>query len=283
MWSNRTVRVALWVSVACFLTGQVVARADEPNELPTAEVIRRFAEAESRNMVARNNYTFTQDVDLMTVGEAGSITGRYRRTSDIVYDNLGNRIERITFFPPSTLVALSISREDLQDLAGVQPFALTTEDLPNYVVTYAGKERIDELNTYVFDVRPRKYEKGERYLEGRVWVDDVDLQIVKVAGKGVPEVGGQKFPRFETFRENIDGRYWFPTYTYSDDVLEFRNPVRLRMVVRYTNYKKFSTDIRIGDDGEVAEEEVKPAKPPESAPAERPQLKDHRKPEKPPR
>jgi hypothetical protein len=236
------------------------AQAQTSQQPDTAEIIRRFAEAESANKIARNNYTFTQDVDLMTLGEAGSITGRYKRVSDIVYDNLGNRIERISYFPPSTL-AVGVTQEDLQDLAGVQPFALTTEDLPKYQVTFTGKERIDELTTYVFDVKPKQIRKGERYFEGRIWVDDQDLQIVKVAGKAVPETSDNKFPRFETYRENIDGRYWFPTYVHADDVLEFKSgPIHLRMTVRYTNYKKFSTNIRLADEGEIAtEENEKPA------------------------
>lgn len=224
-----------------------------------ADVIRRFTAAESENKIARNNYIFTQDFDAQTIGEGGSITGRFKRVSDIVYDDLGNRIEKITFFPPSTL-QLSISREDMQDLAGVQPFALTTEDLPKYAVTYIGKEKVDELNTYAFDVKPKQMVKGERYFEGRIWVDDEDLQVVKAAGKAVPEVGDQKFPRFESYRENIDGRYWFPTYIYIDDVLEFKhNSVHLKASVRFTNYKKFGGRIRVLDDGEIHnDEEPKP-------------------------
>lgn len=231
------------------------------SQLPIQEVIKRFAESESQNKIARTNYAFTQDVDIMTIGEAGSITGRYHRMSDIILDDRGNRIEKITFFPPSTLTEVSISQEDLQDLAGVQPFALTTEDLPKYDVNFTGKEKIDELNTYVFEVKPKKIVKGERYFQGRIWVDDEDLQIVKSAGQAVPEVGDQKFPRFESYRENIDERYWFPTYVIADDILEFKKgpSVHLRMLVRYKNYKKFSGTIRVGDDGgqEAPEDQAK--------------------------
>ncbi|MFY9553245.1 MAG: hypothetical protein WAV47_00855 [Blastocatellia bacterium] len=246
------------------------------------EVIRRFAEAESENSIARNNYAFTQDFDLITIGEGGSATGRFHRVSDIVLDDRGNRIEKITFFPPSTLVALTITNEDMQDLSGVQPFALTAEDLPKYQVDYVGKEKLDELNTYVFDVKPKAMRKGERYLEGRIWVDDQDLQIVKVKGQAVPEVGDQKFPHFESYRENIDGRYWFPTYVYADDVLEFKkaSAVHLRMTVRYTNYKKFSGRIRLTDEGGAAtEEEVKAAEKAKTPPVK--PKPDSKKPEKP--
>ena len=250
-------------------------------QIPIQEVIQRFAAAESQNKIARNNYTFTQDIDIQTIGEAGSITGRFKRVSDIVYDDLGNRFEKITYFPPSTLT-LNITREDEQDLGGIQPFALTTEDLPKYQIDYTGKERLDELDTYIFDVKPKKFQKNERYFQGRIWVDDHDLQIVKVAGIAVPEIGGQKFPHFESYRENIDGRFWFPTYTYADDVLEFKNnPVRLRVIIRYKNYKKFVTGIRVVEGGEPAtEEEVKAA---EKDKAGEPQQQKKPEPKRPPR
>ena len=271
---SRILYLSLAAIIACssVTAHQTSSSQKAPPSIP--EVIRRFAEAESQNRIARNNYTFTQDFNLITLGEAGSVTGRFHRVSDIVLDDRGNRIERITFFPPSTLESLQITNEDMQDLAGVQPFALATEDIPKYQIDYVGKEKIDELNTYIFDVKPKTMVKGERYLEGRVWVDDQDLQIVKVKGQAVPEIDNQKFPHFESYRENIDGRFWFPTYIYADDVLDFKKgpSVHLRMTVRFTNYKKFSTRIRVADEGEAAsEDDVKaaeknkttPAKPPE--------------------
>ena len=268
----RIVLVAFALALAC---ATAFAQQTKPAGQPDIdEIIRRFAAAESENKVARNNYTFTQDVDAMTIGEAGSIIGRFHRISDIVYDDLGNRIEKITFFPVPTMN--NFTPEDMRDLSGVQPFALATEDLPKYQITYAGKEKIDELDTYIFDVKPKQILKGERYFEGRIWVDDQDLQIVKAAGKGVPDEENNKFPRFESYRENIDGRYWFPTYVYADDVLEFKKgpDLHIRFSVRYTNYRKFSGRIRITDEGEAAtEDEVKnadkskpaptPVKPPE--------------------
>jgi hypothetical protein len=201
-------RKLITLAVASFLASSaVLARSPEPQNKPsTSDIIARFAAAESNNKIARNSYTFTQDVDVRTMGEAGSITGQFRRTSDIVYDDLGNRFEKISFFPPSTL-KVTFTQADMQDLAGVQPFALTTEDLPKYQIDYVGKEKIDELNLYVFEVKPKELKKGERYFQGRIFVDDEDLQIVKVTGQAVPETDNDKYPHFETFRENIDGRY----------------------------------------------------------------------------
>jgi hypothetical protein len=238
-----------------------------------ADVIRRFAAAESENKIARNNYTFVQDFDVLTLGAADSITGRFKRVSEIIYDDLGNRIEKITYFPQPTLTELQLTPEDMRDLAGVQPFALTTEDLPKYQIDFVGKEKLDELNTYAFNVKPKEMRKGERYFEGRIWVDDQDLQVVKVQGQAVPEVGNQKFPHFESYRENIDGRYWFPTYIYADDVLDFKKgpSVHLRMTVRFTNYKRFGGRIRVLDDGDgTIEDDTKSSDKPKAAPAQSP-------------
>jgi hypothetical protein len=287
---SRVVFLALTLIVACSSVPAFQTRPSQNAQPPAVEeVIKRFAEAETQNRIARNNYTFTQDFDVLTIGEAGSVTGRFHRVSDIVLDDRGNRIEKITFFPPPTLTELQITNEDMQDLAGVQPFALAAEDLAKYQIDYIGKEKVDELTTYVFDVKPKTMLKGERYLQGRIWVDDQDLQIVKVKGQAVPEVEKQKFPHFESYRENIDGRFWFPTYIYVDDVLDFKKgpSVHLRMVVRFTNYKKFSARIRVADEGEAAsEEEVKAAeKNKPGAPAAKPPDPQQSKPDakKPPK
>ena len=272
----RTVVLALTL---CLISAAAVVGRQSSNEPSVDEIIRRFAAAESENKVARNNYTFTQDIEFLTLGEGGSITGRFKRVSDIVYDNLGNRVERITHFPVSTAKVI-LTQEDLRDFGGVQPFALTINDLPKYNVVFTGKERLDELTTYVFEVKPKKFVKGERYLEGRIWVDDTDYQIVKVAGRGVPEDEKNQYPSFETYRENIDGKYWFPTYTYADDVLEFKGyDIRIRMTIRYTNYKKFTTGIRVEDGGEEAKPEE--SKEPQVNKSTKPPAPEVRKEEKP--
>jgi hypothetical protein len=281
----KTAYLTLILIIASSSASAFQTRTTTKPEPGIAEVIRRFAEAETQNKIARNNYTFTQDFDVKTIGEAGSITGRFHRVSDIVFDDRGIRFEKITFFPPSTLTELTLTTEDMQDLASVQPFALASEDLAKYQIDYVGKEKVDELNTYMFDVKPKSMVKGERYLQGRIWVDDEDLQIVKVKGQAVPEVGEQKFPHFESYRENIDGRFWFPTYVAIDDVLDFKKggSVHLRAVVRFTNYRKFGGRIRVADDGEAAtEDEVKSTekkpgtKPPD--PESKPEAKKPKKP-----
>ena len=231
------------------------AAAQKRPQLSEQEMIRRFCESESKLREARNSYTFRQDVTLQTIADPNVVTGTYRRVSDIIFDDQSRRIEKITYFPPSTLRSLTVTQEDLSDLGIIQPFALTIEDLPKYSVKYVGQERIDEIDTYVFDVAPKDpkgmEKRGERYLTGRVWVEDQDYMIVKVMGKAGPEVGNNRYPHFETYRENIDGKYWFPTYTYADDILAFNNgDIHIRMVVKYSNYKEFSGNITVLPDEE---------------------------------
>ena len=212
------------------------------------QIIREFSQHESDFKIARDNYTYTQDV---LVEDVSPNSGEYHLVSEIVFTPEGKRYENITYAPPPTLQDFTLSPEDMKDLENIQPFVLTTEDLPQYDVQYAGREKIDELNTYVFHVAPKKIEKGQRYFQGTVWVDDHDFAVVKTDGKAVPDIvkgdNQNLFPRFVTYRENIEGNFWFPTYTHADDILHFKQgDVHMRMTVRYKNYKRFGSTIRIG-------------------------------------
>jgi hypothetical protein len=236
-------------------------------------IIQAFAAKETEFRQALNLYAFKRDAAVQTIGMGGQITGEYHRVSQFSFSNEGERFEKITFFPQPTLTEISFTQEDLEDLGGVQPFALEGSKISQYNFTYVGKERIDELDTYVFDVAPKVMPKkvSERFFQGRVWVDDRDLQIVKVRGKGVPE-GKQRFPVFETYRQQIDGRYWFPTYTYADDDLVFQNgqTVHLRMLIRYTDYKRFRSSVRIIEEGEPGEVMPEPTPSPIPSPTPSP-------------
>jgi hypothetical protein len=208
------------------------------------EIIRRFSQHESDFKLARDNYTYTQEV---LVEDVAPNHGEYRLTSDIIFTPAGKRYEQVTYAPAPSLVDFSLSPEDAKDLENVQPFVLTTEDLPKYDVQYVGREKLDDLGTYVFRVAPKKMEKGQRYFQGTIWVDDQDLAVVKSDGKAVPDLKDNLFPRFVTYRENIEGTFWFPTYTHADDILHFsQGDVHIRMTVRYKNYKRFGSTIRLG-------------------------------------
>ncbi len=235
----------------------------KPPDIPVDQVIKRFGDRELEFKKERDNYTYTQTFVVQTIDFDGRADGEYRMTSDILFTPDGKRYEKVVSAPAPTLERIQLSQQDLDDVEHVQPFVLTSDELPKYDVTYVGRESLDELGTYVFDVKPKKIEKNQRYFQGRIWVDDRDLNIVKTDGKAVPDIikKGQEniFPRFETFRENIEGHYWFPTYTRSDDELHFSTgAVHMRMTIRYANYKRFGATIKIGPAVETKDEKDKP-------------------------
>lgn len=234
------------------------------------EVIKQFTARESEMQELWKEYSYQQESRLLVLGPADTVSGEYYQVSEFVFNDAGQRLERIIKAPPSTLdrAGLTMTQEDKNAFVNLQPFALTTEDLPNYTISFVGKEKLDDLTTYVFDVLPKVMGNRQelnrmrdkriegKYFQGRIWVDDVDLMIVKTAGRVVPEFK-QRFAKFETYRENIDGKFWFPTYTYGDDTLQFDNSsIRVRMVIKYKNYKRFQSDVRLVEVDEVVDETV---------------------------
>lgn len=237
------------------------------NSVEIEQIIQRFAKNEDDFRYALTNYVFDRSATIQTIGLGGLITGTYRRDSFMTFKKTGERFERITYFPMSTLTELQITPEDLEDLGGVNPFAINPRDINDYSFSYIGKQKIDEINTHVFDVRPKTVNKKsrKRYFVGRIWVDDRDLMIVKSKGKGFPEVDKQRFPVVETWRTPVDGKYWFPAYSSSDDELIFDSGqvVKIRMRVRYDNYKRGQSEVIILDD-DGSEIEINKDKPSEN-------------------
>ena len=221
--------------------------ADQVN---AAEIIQKFAAKELEFQQARNNYTYRQSVKLEEINGGG----KWEEIDDIIFTPEGKRIEKVIYAPVISLHQISLSPEDVQDLRNVQPFVLTTPEIPDYDIQYLGKEKVDDIGCYTFSVKPKKMITGKRYFEGQIWVDDQDLQIVKTVGKAVgilKKSSDQAFPKFETYREQIDKKYWFPTYTRANDTLHFKNGdnVPIRMTVKYQDYKKYEgrSTIKFGD------------------------------------
>ena len=266
------------MSGAAFAQQQTAATVKPSGSTGTVDaekIIRAFTAKETEFRQALTQYGFKRDAVIQTIGMGGQISGEYHRVSRFVMDDSGKRFEKILLFPMPTLTEVQVTAADLEDLGGVQPFALEASKAYLYDFKYVGKERIDELDLYVFDVSPKVMpdpkKTKERFFQGRIWVDDQDLQIVKARGKGVPE-GKERFPTFETYREQIGGRYWFPTFTFADDELVFDSgqAVRLRMRVKYTDFEKLTGKVRILEEGEpgIEDPENKPAPP--SAPTTKP-------------
>jgi hypothetical protein len=233
-------------------------------------LVNAFTAKEHQFREALNQYAFKRDAIIQSIGMGGQVTGEYHRVSFLTFDDQGNRFEKISFFPMPSFGG--VTKEDLEDLGGVEPFALEPSKIDRYNFRFVGKEKIDELSLYVFDVTPKVIpdpkKTPERLFSGRVWIDDQDLQIVKTKGRGVPETKRNKFPVVETYREHIDGRYWFPTYSYADEELVFDNGdvLHIRMKVRYSDFEPARAKVKItevdtGEDLEKPEPKPKPGTP----------------------
>src|SRR6202158_3883327 len=204
-----------------------VARAQEgaldksqPKGITVEEIIKRFSIKEKAFKEARDQYTFRQDVKVMTL-EGDTPDGYYQQVFDVTFDDKGRKIKTVVFSPQPTLQRLMMTQEDFDDIENRLPFVLTSDEIGEYDILYVGQTKQVELNTYVFDVAPKQIVGKKRYFQGRIWVDDHDFQIVETYGKTVPEVYDKKhkgknerlYPTFTTWREQIDKKYWFPTYT----------------------------------------------------------------------
>ena len=226
----------------------------DPDTGEIDRIVKSFADNEAAFAKAREAYTYRQSAKIQEMDESGNPGGKWEVTSDIVFSNDGKRTERVVRAPMATLRNIQLSPEDEQDLRNVLPFVLTSKEISNYHVRYLGRQNADEIPCYVFAVKPKTMEPGKRYFQGEVWVDDRDLMIVKSYGRsaGLLKKGtDQQFAKFETFREQVDGKYWFPTYTVANSTLHFQTgDVPVKLTVKYQDYKQFKaqTTITFGDE-----------------------------------
>jgi hypothetical protein len=246
-----------------------------PPSVAPEQIIKQFAAKESEFQQALNNYTYERTAKVETVDDDNKVDGQYYEVDDVVFDPSGARTEKVVFAPQNTLTRVLMSPSDLQDIQRGYPFVLTAEDISQYDVKYVGKQHVDEIDCYVFDVSPKVIEKKKRYLMGRIWVDTTDLQIVVTNGRMVPDdtrKGSEDLhPPFMTWRAQVDGHYWFPVYTKGEGILSFAGghgylaqDVHIRDTVKYSKYQRFGSTTKIIYDGQdITAPEKKPdAKPP---------------------
>jgi hypothetical protein len=244
------------ISTARAQRGESELDSSPPQGITEQEIIQKFATREKEFKIARDNYAYRQSLTVQTL-DGDQVNGEFKEVSDVLFDDKGHRIEHVLFAPQSTLVGITMTKEDYDDIRTRMPFVLTSDEIPEYQILYVGKQRIDEIGTYVFDVAPKQIEKNKRYFQGRIWVDDQDFQIVKTYGKNVPDLGTKKkgqenlFPNFTTWRDRIDGKYWFPVYTKVDDTLHFSSgDIHIKQIVKYTDYKRFGSNVKITYEGQ---------------------------------
>ena len=229
---------------------------------PPDQIIAKFAAKETEFQDALDHYTYRRIARVQTIDDDNKVDGEWYEVDDVIFDPSGHRTEKVVYAPESTLTRVMMSPSDLQDIQHGYPFVLTTAEVGEYNIKYVGRQKVDEVDCYVFDVTPKEIEKHKRYLDGRIWVDATDLQIVVVDGRMVPDdtKRGQEdlHPPFMTWRQQIDGKYWFPVYTRGEGILHFSGgngymaqDVHIRDVVKYTDYKRFGSTSTIIYNGQV--------------------------------
>jgi YD repeat-containing protein len=235
--------VGLWAQTNCD-EGNGPMDSAQPKTLTWQQVIEKLGVAETAAKKARLHYTFTQDVSMQTLSGT-SVTGAFHEVTTVSYDSNGRRQEVVTYAAQPTLRGIQLTGADMEDVRTFMPLMLGSDDLAGYNLSYDGEQHVDDLDTYVFHVEPKKMEGERRYFQGRIWVDAQDFQIVKLCGKSGPEKTRVKKhehqqlqPMFVTYRQQVDGN-WLPAYTRADDYLQFPGaPAHLRQIVKYTGYKK---------------------------------------------
>jgi hypothetical protein len=293
------VRNTIWIAAALFGIGALTAAAQEkdtftpmpldsgfgridltPPSIPPEQIIKQFAAKETEFQDALNHYTYRRVARVQTLDDDNKVDGEWYEVDDVIFDPSGARTEKVVYAPSNTLTRVMMSPSDLQDIQHGYPFVLTAAEVPAYDIKYVGRQKVDDLDCYVFDVSPKAIEKNKRYLDGRIWVDATDLQIVVTNGRIVPDdthKGHEDLhPPFMTWRQQIDGHYWFPVYTKGEGILHFSggygymaDDVHIRDTVKYTDYKRFGTQTKIM----YGNEEVKkqdPQQPGQQPPAQQP-------------
>jgi hypothetical protein len=280
--------IIFFLSLLALTLTSLPARAQEgplentpPKDTTVEEIIQKFAAKEKEFKAARDLYTYRQDIKVMTL-DGETVTGEYHEVFDVLYNDKGQHIENVVFAPQSSLEqgGLSLDQGDVQDFRNRLPFVLTSDEIGEYNILYVGQQQEDELLCYVFDIAPKQIVGKKRYFQGRIWVDGRDFQIVKTYGQAVPEIRDTKkkgnkeehlYPKFTTWRQQIDGKYWFPTYTRADDTLHFNlNDVHIREIVKYEDYKRFGSNVKILYEGkEIPKADQKPQTPDQKKPEDK--------------
>jgi hypothetical protein len=280
MVGNRVLKALLAVAVMAIALGGAASRAQDKDSFtpmaldsgfgrldpaepttPAEEIIKKFAAKESEFQDALNHYTYRRFARVQTIDDDNKVDGEWYEVDDVIFDPTGKRTEKAVFAPENTLQRVSMSPSDLQDIQRGYPFVLTTQEIQQYDVKYKGRQKVDEVDCYVFDVSPKQIEKNKRYFLGRIWVDANDLQIVVTNGRMVPDdtrKGKEDLhPPFMTWRQQVDGHYWFPVYTKGEGILHFMGgagyasqDVHMRDTIKYTDYKRFGSTVKIIYDGQ---------------------------------
>jgi hypothetical protein len=215
-----------------------------PPSLPEAEIIRRFSQKEDEYLATRSHFTYKKTIRIEEFGPDGKLAGEYVLVTEPARDVDGRLYEKVVQRPESTMHHFFLRSEDLEGLQRIPAFPLTTAQLVNYNLKYLGKEQVDEVDCYIFQVKPKAVQRQKAFFDGVVWVDAKYLEVVKTYGQWMTDLGPMHvlpdlpFSLFETYRENVEGKYWFPNYSRSDDTADVKGQqIPVRIVIKWTDFK----------------------------------------------
>ncbi len=258
MKNGRIVRNMALIVASAFTFLAFAGNAAEP----PPDLLKKIAERETQNALARENYTYRQSVTIQEFNVQGVVTGEYREVRDVTFSPNRVRYEQVLERPKNTLTRIRLTAEDFADIRNIEPLLLSTDKVPFYEAKYQGEERMDNEKCFVVQIRPRQILSTQRFFDGTLWVRESDFTVIRSEGQAVPQIETLSqqnlFPHFTTIRREVDGKWFFPIETYADDTLFFRDfPQRIRVVIRYMNYKRFGAEstVTFGD-------QPKPDKPP---------------------
>lgn len=242
MKNGRIARNIALIVASALVFPVAATRAGEP----PSGLLQKIAKRESQTASARDNYTYRQTVTIQELNDQGVVTGTYHEVTDVTYTPSQGRFDQVVGRPTNTLKRIKLTQQDFSDIRNVDPFLLTLGTLPLYEGKYRGEAKMDGYKCWIEDVRPKRILAGQRFFQGTLWVRQSDFSVVRSEGQAVPEIDTTKeqnlFPHFTTIRHDIEG-WFFPVETYADDTLFFRAwPQRIRVVVRYSNYKRFGSE-----------------------------------------
>jgi hypothetical protein len=216
-----------------------------PPSLPPIEIIQTFSKKEETYQSIRPTFAYRKTIRIQEFGPDGRPSGEYLATYDAARSGDGKLYEKAISAPESSLQYLSFEPEDAQALTRIPQYPVTASQLSKYDVKYLNTERVDEVDCYIFQVSPKTLDRQHPLFDGIIWVDQKYLEVVKTYGKWVTDLGPIQpptlpFGMFETYRENVDGKYWFPDYSRADGTYKMKDRnLPIRVTIKWTNFKPF--------------------------------------------
>lgn len=242
----------------------VGVETEAPPSLPPAQIIKAFSQKEEDYLAARPQFAYRKTIRIQEFAPDGSPAGEYQATYDAARTSDGKIYEKAIAAPQSTLEYLQLEPEEVQQLFRIPVFPVTTAQLAKYSLQFLGTEKVDEVECYIFQVNPKTLDRQHPYFDGILWVDQKYLEVVKTYGKWITDLGevhppNLPFSMFETYRENVEGKYWFPNYARSESFVKLKDrDVPIRFTVKWTNFKPFGPVAAAGPPASPTKEPAKP-------------------------